>query len=73
MKAKMLGAMLAGIACLAGTSVALADNPMNRCDLVALSGSGTRLESGAIVGSETLTIIATGEQIPVTFTAAPLA
>jgi hypothetical protein len=72
MKAKMLGATLAGIACLAGTSVALADNPMNRCDLVALSGSGTRLESGAIVGSETLTIIATGEQIPVTFTAAPL-
>jgi len=40
--------------------------------VVALNGSGTRLANGAIVGSETLTIVATGEQIPVEFTAAPL-
>lgn len=31
-----------------------------------------RLESGAIMGNETLTIVATGKQIPVTYTAVPL-
>ena len=30
------------------------------------------LEGGAIVGNETLTFVATGKQIPVTFTAVPL-
>lgn len=48
------------------------NNPNDECDVVSLTGSGTRLESGVIVGSETLTIIATGEQIPVAFTAVPL-
>jgi len=50
----------------------VADNSVNGCDVVQLNGNGTRLESGVIVGSETLTIVATGEQIPVTFTAVPL-
>jgi hypothetical protein len=48
------------------------NNPNDECDVVSLTGSGTRLESGVIVGSETLTIIATGEQIPLAFTAVPL-
>lgn len=72
MKPKKLGAILAVVTGLAAATNAGADNPLNRCDVVTLSGSGTRLESGAIVGSSTMTIIATGQQIPVTFTAAPL-
>lgn len=72
MKIKALGAVLVGVACLAAATGVVADNPRNACDVVTLSGSGTRLESGVIVGSSTMTLVATGEQIPVTFTAVPL-
>ena len=40
--------------------------------MVALNGDGTRLDNGVIVGEEILTIVATGETIPVKFTAVPL-
>ena len=72
MKAKKLGVILAVVTGFAAVTNVVAGNPESGCDVVTLSGSGTRLESGVIVGSETLTIIATGEQIPVTFTAVPL-
>ncbi|HWR76793.1 MAG TPA: hypothetical protein VN283_06260 [Thiobacillus sp.] len=72
MKTKWLGGIFAVVTCFAAVPPAMAVNPLNGCDVVTLSGSGTRLESGVIVGSETLTIVATGEQIPVTFTAVPL-
>ena len=71
MKSKALAAILAGVAFSAAATTAMAGSPEG-CDVVQLSGSGTRLENGAIVGSETLTVVATGEQIPVTFTAVPL-
>lgn len=44
----------------------------NECDVVELNGNGTRLGNGVIVGNEMLTIVATGESIPVEFTAVPL-
>lgn len=72
MKAKGLGVVLAVVACSVAVTAGAAGKPASGCDVVSLNGSGTRLESGAIVGSETLTIVATGEQIPVTFTAVPL-
>jgi hypothetical protein len=78
MKAKIFSVLLAVVSCFSTLTSAVAGNPgyagnpANSCDVVALNGNGTRLESGAIVGSETLTIVATGEQIPVTFTAVPL-
>lgn len=72
MKTKQLRVALAVIAGLAAVTDALADKSVNVCDVVTLSGSGTRLESGVTVGSSTMTIVATGEQIPVTFTAVPL-
>lgn len=72
MKTKMLGVILAVIAGFAAVTTALAGGPASGCDVVKLDGSGTRLPSGVIAGSETLTIVATGEQIPVTFTAVPL-
>jgi hypothetical protein len=72
MKANKLGVVLAAVACFSASTSATAGKPDSDCDVVSLSGTGTRLESGAIVGSETLTIVATGEQIPVNFTAVPL-
>jgi hypothetical protein len=76
MNAKRFSLMLAVVTCFSVLTNAVAGKPSIKsetsCDIVSLSGSGTRLESGAIVGSETLTILATGEQIPVTFTAVPL-
>ena len=72
MKTKKLGVIVAVVAGFAAATQAMAGNPNSRCDVVTLSGNGTRLESGVIVGSETLTIVATGKQIPVTFTAVPL-
>ena len=72
MMTKKLGVILAVITGFAIVGNALAGNSESGCDVVVLNGSGTRLESGVIVGSETLTIVSTGEQIPVTFTAVPL-
>jgi len=72
MKTKKLGVALAVIAGFAAVTNAVADNPANGCDVVTLAGSGTRLASGVTVGSSMLTIVATGKQIPVTFTAVPL-
>lgn len=72
MNTKWLGEALAVMGFLAAVPTAVAGNPESGCDIVMLNGSGTRLESGVIVGSETLTIVSTGEQIPVTFTAVPL-
>jgi hypothetical protein len=72
MKTKKLGVALAVVTGFAIVTNAVAGRPESGCDVVTLSGSGTRLESGVIVGSETLTIVATGEQIPVEFTVAPL-
>ena len=72
MKATSFGVILAVVSCFSVLTNAVAGNSANGCDVVSLNGTGTRLESGAIVGSETLTIVATGEQIPVTFTAVPL-
>ncbi|MBU1223305.1 MAG: hypothetical protein KKA22_00425 [Gammaproteobacteria bacterium] len=72
MKTNRLGVILAVIAGFAAVTNAVAGNPKSGCDVVTLSGSGTRSESGVIVGSSTLTLVATSEQIPVTFTAVPL-
>ena len=63
MMTKRTGVILAVVTGLAAMSNAMAGNPGSGCDVVTLSGSGTRLESGVTVGSETLTIVATGEQI----------
>ena len=73
MNAKHRAEKLAIAVFVAAVATAAAASPTETgCDLVMLNGSGTRLANGAIVGSETLTIVATGEQIPVTFTAVPL-
>jgi hypothetical protein len=64
--------IMATLACLFGFGAAMAGAAQSDCDVVALSGEGTRLDNGVIVGSETLTIVATGEEIPVEFTAVPL-
>lgn len=64
--------ILAGFACLAVCNVATSGPAQSDCDVVVLSGSGTRLDNGVIVGNETLTVVATGEQTPVEFTAVPL-
>lgn len=72
MKTRKLGVVLAVITGVAAATNVVAGNRDRGCDVVTLNGSGTRLDSGAIVGTETLTIVATGQQIPVTFTAVPL-
>ena len=72
MRTKWLVEMLALVTCFATVPTAVAGSPESGCDVVTLSGSGTRLESGVTVGSSTMTIVATGEQIPVAFTAVPL-
>ena len=72
MKTKKLGVILAVVSGLAAVTNAVASNPESGCDVVTLSGSGTRLGSGVTVGNSTITVVATGEQIPVTFTAVPL-
>lgn len=69
---KMLGVILAVVTGLAAITNAMAGDSESGCDVVTLNGSGTRLESGVTVGSSTMTIVATGEQIPVAFTVAPL-
>jgi hypothetical protein len=69
---KIVIVILVGFICLAGVNISIAGSEQSDCDVVALNGSGTRLENGVIVGSEILTIVATGEQIPVEFTAVPL-
>ena len=65
MRTKWLVEMLALVTCFATVPSAVAGNPGSGCDVVTLSGSGTRLESGVTVGSSTMTVVATGEQIPV--------
>jgi hypothetical protein len=65
-------ATMATLACFFVFGVAIAGSSQSECDVVALNGIGTRLDTGVIVGSETLTVIGTGEQIPVEFTAVPL-
>ena len=72
MNTKRVGVLLAAVACFSTYAHAAAGKSESECDVVSLNGSGTRLENGAIVGNETLTIVATGEQIPVSFTAVPL-
>ena len=72
MRTKWLVEMLALVTCFATVPTAVAGNPGSGCDVVTLSGSGTRLESGVTLGSSTMTVVATGEQIPVAFTVAPL-
>ena len=69
---RMAIVILIGFMCLAGFNFSIAGSEQSGCDVVSLNGSGTRLENGVIVGSETLTIVATGEQIPIEFTAVPL-
>lgn len=64
--------ILTSIACFSVVSYANAGDMSNGCDVVSLNGTGTRLQNGAISGSEIMTIIATGEQIPIEFTAVPL-
>ena len=71
MKANQLGVVLAAVACFSVSTSATAGKTDGDCDVVSLSGNGTRLESGAIVGNETLTIVATGEQIPREFHGCP--
>jgi hypothetical protein len=58
MKTKWLGEALAVVGFLAAVPTAVAGNPESGCDVVMLNGNGTRLESGVIVGSSTLTIVA---------------
>lgn len=65
-------AILAGIACALVGGAASAGYPPGHCDVVALNGSGTRGGDGVVVGSSTLTVVATGDQITVDFTAVPL-
>ena len=66
------------LACFALHTAVLADSNRQRnsgrssCDVVSLNGSGKLLEDGRIVGQETLTILATGEQVEVEFTTMPL-
>ncbi len=72
MKTNTFAGIAAAVACFCTTSTALAGEPHNACDVVSLSGTGTRLPNGAITGNEVLTIVATGKQIPVEFTAVPL-
>ena len=66
------GAFFAALVGLLGCGPLTGGTPPSTCEVVALNGGGTRLETGVIVGSETLTIAATGQQIGVDFTAVPL-
>lgn len=72
MKTAPLRAALLSIAGFLVVPAALADPAKTSCDVVQLNGGGTRLPSGVIVGSSTMTVVSTGEQIPVEFTAVPL-
>jgi hypothetical protein len=72
MLTKKLGVIVVGVGSFVVATLAMAGNPNNGCDVVTTHGSGTRLESGVIVGSSTVTLVATGEEIPVTFTVVPL-
>jgi len=47
-------------------------NVKNRCDVVSLNGTGSLLEDGRIVGTETLTVIGEEKQFEVNFTAVTL-
>jgi hypothetical protein len=73
MKMKIVKPTLSAcLVCALGFGTAFAGHQRGECDVVSLTGSGSRLENGVIVGSETLTIIESGESIPVDFTAIPL-
>lgn len=72
MKSKNFGVLLAVVTGFVANTNAVAGHPVSGCDVVTLNGNGTRLESGATVGSSTMTIVATGEQIPVEFIAVSL-
>jgi len=60
------------IACLIGVGTTLAAPGQTGCDVVLLNGTGTRINDQVVVGSETLTVVATGETIPVEFTSVAL-
>ncbi len=64
--------ILVSCMCLAGFTTSMANSDKTDCDVVTLAGSGTQLQNRVIVGNETLTVLATGEQIPVEFVAVPL-
>ena len=68
----IIGSIIVTFACLSGFGAAIGGSSQTECDVVSLNGNGVRLDNGVIVGNETLTIVATGEQIPVEFTAVPL-
>lgn len=62
---------------LAFQSLAMADDPFNKharsqCDVVSISGTGNLQTDGSIVGSETLTVVATGKSIVLSFEAVTL-
>ena len=73
MKNAMVGRLaLISMACLIGVGTTLAAPGRTGCDVVLLNGTGTRINDQLIVGSETLTVVATGETIPVEFTSVAL-
>ena len=73
MKNAMVGRLaLISMACLIGVGTTLAAPGRTGCDVVLLNGTGTRINDQVIVGSETLTVVATGETIPVEFTSVAL-
>lgn len=70
--ATVIRLVLVSMACLCGVRAALAAPGQTGCDVVLLNGSGTRINDQVVVGSETLTVVATGETIPVEFTSVAL-
>lgn len=64
---RLLGTALGCLCCLGGARA-----ESGSCDLVALSGTGTVLPGLTIKGTETLTLVDSGRQIAVQFTAVPL-
>ena len=69
--------VLVTFAYLAFQSVAIADERSNKstkskCDVVSISGTGNLQSDGSIVGNETLTVVATGENTALSFNAVTL-
>ena len=66
MKAKLYNLILATVSCCVMQTTAMAGDT-SLCDVVSLNGTGTLLEDGRLVGTETLSVMGTEQATPVTF------
>jgi len=71
-RATVVSMALISMACPTGVGATRAAPGQIGCDVVLLNGTGTRINNQVVVGSETLTVVSTGETIPVEFTSVAL-